>query len=163
MLTASSGYYFTEMNIRRSITSPRHWSSRTGPHRSPRAPDWAWSTSADWGYNWTSSWASPSPRCRAAGGAGTPAPWQSWGRIPWAPGLRWPATETGMQSMDALEPNANWLNLTYLLGDVEVLDVQHNEVGLLLHVQIDGDLAWPGGNMKEENGNGRIESQTIKL
>jgi len=68
-----------------------------------------------------------------------------------------------MQSMDALEPNANWLNLTYLLGDVEVLDVQHNEVGLLLHVQIDGDLAWPGGNMKEENGNGRIESQTIKL
>jgi len=68
-----------------------------------------------------------------------------------------------MQSIDALEPNANWLNLTYLLGDVEVLDVQHNEVGLLLHVQIDGDLAWPCGNMKKENGNGRIESQTIKL
>jgi len=38
--------------------------------------------------------------------------------------------------------------MTYLLGDIEVLDVQHNEVGLLLHMQIDGDLAWPDGNKK---------------
>jgi len=72
-----------------------------------------------------------------------------------------------MQSMDALESDANLLDLhstgtdpvmTYLLGDIEVLDVQHNEVGLLLHMQIDGDLAWPDGNKKKG-----IKCQTIQL
>lgn len=40
---------------------------------------------------------------------------------------------------------------SYLFGDIEVLDVKHNEVGLLLHVQIDGNLTWEGGKARKSD------------